>query len=208
MNTKLNISNFPSTHTKENILKICEVFGKVKTVDMLKDPTTGEFKGQVNVEYTDEIEAKKAHTGIMGLKVGEGAVLYVKRLTTISAPNANYEGGEIFKSLLDDDPTPCIMIRGLVVKEEIEVKDDYKELEESVHEEMNRYGTCLKVHCPRPPLFGEAENVPGYGKVYVRFQSEKDSEKAKQGLWKRRFNGRFVDTIYYPLEKFIKNQFD
>jgi splicing factor U2AF 65 kDa subunit len=159
------------------IMKICEVFGKVKSVDLLKDPATGEFKGQIHVEYIDEVEAKKGHTGMMGLKVGEG-LLYVKRLTTIATPTANIEG-EMFKALLDDSPTPCLLLKNLIVKEELKDREDYKELEESVLEEMNRYGHCLRVHCPRPPLFGEAESVAGYGKVYVRFQSELDAEKAK-----------------------------
>ena len=105
----------------------------------------------------------------------------------------------MFKALLDDTPTPCLMLRNLVVKEEIESRDDYKEIEESVHEEMNRYGNCLRVHCPRPPLFGSTEQVLGYGKVYVRFSNEQESEKAKQGIYRRRFNGRIVESIYYPV---------
>jgi hypothetical protein len=58
MNTKLLISNFPNTHTKEMIWKICEVFGKVKNVDLLKDTSTGEFKGQFHVEFETELDAK------------------------------------------------------------------------------------------------------------------------------------------------------
>lgn len=155
----------------------------------------------MHVEYVDEVEAKKGHTGMMGLKVGEG-LLFVKRMTTLAGPIGGMEG-EMFKALLDDDPTSCLMLRGLVVKEEIEQREDYKELEDSVLEEMNRYGECLKVHCPRPPRFGEAETVPGYGKVYVRFKTELEAEKAKQGLFRRRFNGRPVDSIYFPLEKYL-----
>jgi RNA recognition motif. (a.k.a. RRM, RBD, or RNP domain) len=112
------------------ISPICEVFGKVKALDLLKDPTTGEFKGQIHVEYFDEVDAKKGHTGMMGLKVGEG-VLYVKRLTTLATPTANIEG-EVFKSLLDDTPTPCLMLRNLLQKDEMENLQDYKELELSV----------------------------------------------------------------------------
>jgi len=37
LNTKLHVTNFPATHTKDMILKICEVFGKVKNVELLKD---------------------------------------------------------------------------------------------------------------------------------------------------------------------------
>jgi hypothetical protein len=46
-------------------------------------------------------------------------------------------------------------------------------------EEMLKHGSCLKVYCPRPPMFGEAESVSGYGKVYVRFTNEVEAEKAK-----------------------------
>jgi len=44
---------------------------------------------------------------------------------------------------------------------------------------MKKYGTVVKVHCPRPPLFGDPLSVPGVGKVYVKFTNEVDSEKAK-----------------------------
>ena len=69
MNTKLMVDNFPATHTKEMISKICQVFGKVKSIDLLKDPSTGEFRGQVHVEYETEQDAKKGYNGMLGLKV-------------------------------------------------------------------------------------------------------------------------------------------
>lgn len=131
----------------------------------------------MHVEYDNELDAKKGFTGMMGLKVGEH-VLFVKRLTTISAPSTSLEG-EVFKSLIEDRPTMCIVIKNAVKPEEIEARDDYKELEQSVEEEMNRYGQCLKVHCPRPPLFGDPYSVAGYGKIYVRFTLEDEAERAK-----------------------------
>jgi splicing factor U2AF subunit len=155
LNTKLLVTNFPPTHTKEMIQKISEVFGKVKSVDLLKDPVTGEFKGQVHIEYMDEVDAKKGHTGMMGLQIGEG-LLFVKRLTTLSAPSASIDG-EMFKMLLEDRPTTCLMLRNVFAKEEIENREDYKELEECVKEEMMRYGNCMRVHCPKAPIFGDAE---------------------------------------------------
>jgi splicing factor U2AF subunit len=206
LNNKLLVTGFPSSHTKDMIVKISEVFGLVKNVDLVKDPSTGEFKGQVYIEYGDEVDAKKGHSGMMGLKVGDG-LLHVKRLQTLSSGTANIDG-EMFKALLEDKPTQCLMLRNVFVKEEIEVREDYKELEDSVKEEMSRYGNCLKVHCPRAPLFGEAESVPGFGKVFVKFSTEEDAEKARSGVYRRRFNGRAVDTIYYPVEKFDDGKFD
>lgn len=44
---------------------------------------------------------------------------------------------------------------------------------------MNRYGKCLKVHTPRPPMFGEPYSVQGFGKIFVRFSNEEEAERAK-----------------------------
>jgi hypothetical protein len=57
-------------------------------------------------------------------------------------------------------------------------------------------------------MFGEAESVSGFGKVYVRFTNEVEAEKAKLAVYRRKFNGRIVESIYYPLEKFMKSQWD
>lgn len=164
------VNNFPPTHTKDMILQICEVFGKVKNIDLLKDPSTGEFRGQIHVEYDSEIDAKKAFSGMMGFNI-DGYVLHVKKLTTISAPTTSIEG-EVFKSLIEDKPTPCLVLKNVVKLEEIDSRDDYKELEWDVEDEMNRYGECKKVHVPKPPIFGDPSSVPGFGKVYVRFANE------------------------------------
>lgn len=138
MNTKLMVNHFPVTHTKEMIKQIAEVFGKVKTVDLLRDTATGEFKGQANIEYETEMDAKKGFTGMMGLKVDEN-ILHVKRLTTISAPTTSLEG-EVFKALIEDKPTECLMLKNCVRLDEMTERDDYKELETAVEEEMSRFG--------------------------------------------------------------------
>ncbi len=127
MNTKLMVSNFPCTHNKDMITQICEVFGKVKAVDLLKDTSTGEFRGQVHIEYDSEMDAKKGFTGMMGLKVDE-SVLFVKRMTTISAPVTSLEG-EVFKALIEDRPTCCLVIKNLLKLEEMTERDDYRDLE-------------------------------------------------------------------------------
>lgn len=99
-------------------------------------------------------------------------------------------------------------MKNIVKLDEIECRDDYKELEWDVEDEMKRYGTCMRVHVPRPPIYGDPSSVPGFGKVYVKFSNEMEAERAKHAIFKRRFNGRAVDVYYYPEEKFNKNQFD
>jgi hypothetical protein len=121
------VSNFPTTHSKEMIMKICEVFGKVKNIDLVKDTITGEFKGTVHVEYDSEMDAKKGYNGMLGLKIDD-SILFVKRLTTISAPTTSIEG-EVFKSLIEDKPTTCLILKNCIKLEEMTARDDYKELE-------------------------------------------------------------------------------
>lgn len=69
LNTKLEIVNFPLTHTLDMITKICEVFGLIRNIDLIKDPLTSEFKGTIHVEFSNEAEARNAHSSMMGLKI-------------------------------------------------------------------------------------------------------------------------------------------
>lgn len=134
LNTKLEIVNFPTTHTLEMITKICEVFGLIKNIDLIKDPLTSEFKGTVHVEFSTEAEARNALSSMMSLKI-EGQVLYVKKITSISAPTQDGTG-EVFKALLEDQPTRCLCLKNVVEPDEIEERFDYLELEFDIQDEM------------------------------------------------------------------------
>jgi RNA recognition motif-containing protein len=140
MNNKLEISNFPEEHTIDMIEEICKIFGKVKQIDMIKDPNTSRFKGIVHVEYSSEGEAKYAFSSMMGLKIEENR-LFVKKITSISAPTQD-GNGEMFKALIEDKPTSCLQLRNVLQIEEIEERMDYKELEFDVQDEMKKYGDC------------------------------------------------------------------
>lgn len=86
--------------------------------------------------------------------------------------------------------------------------EDFKELEFDVQDEMVRYGKVIRTHVPRPPKYGDPYQNKGFGKVYVRFSSEQEAERAKKALFKRRFNDRIVEASYYSDEKFFKNIFE
>lgn len=87
---------------------------------------------------------------------------------------------------------------------EIESRIDYKELEFDVEDEMMRYGKVARVVVPRPPLFCDPYSMPGYGRVYVRFNNMEEAQRAKKTLNMRRFNNRVVEIQYYPEERFSR----
>ena len=198
--------NFPDTHSLSMIQKICEVFGNVKNIDIIKDPITSEFKGTVHVEFQSEAEAKHAHSSMMGLKI-EDQILYVKKITSISAPTQDGTG-EVFKALIEDKPTLCLCLKILVSLDEIEERMDYKELEFDVQDEMMRYGKCVKVEVPRPPLFGDPFDMPGFSKVFALFSTTEEADRAKIALFRRRFNGRVVEAMFFPEEKMLQGIYE
>ena len=206
LNTKLEIVNFPETHTLEMITKICEVFGTVKNIDLIKDPLTSEFKGTVHVEFATEGEARNAHSSMIGLKI-EDQVLFVKKITSISAPTVDGTG-EVFKALIEDKPTRCLCLKNVVKLDEIEERFDYLELEFDIKDEMMRYGKCEKVVVPRPPLFGDPYSMPGFSKAFALFSNPADAERAKIALFRRRFNNRVIDAMFFPEEKLLNQQYE
>lgn len=137
----------------------------------------------------------------MGLKI-EDQILYVKKITSISAPTQDGTG-EVFKALIEDKPTLCLCLKNLVSLDEIEERMDYKELEFDVQDEMMRYGKCVKVEVPRPPLFGDPYDMPGFSKVFALFSTTEEADRAKIALFRRRFNGRVVEAMFFPEEKML-----
>jgi hypothetical protein len=127
-------------------------------------------------------EAKRALHGMMGLNVDK-SVLLTKKPSGILLMGHEGEGNrddEVFQSLIEDRPTPCLVIRNLIAMEEITSRMDYKDFEFDVKDEMDKYGECRKVIAPRPPMFGDPASTPGHGKVFVQFSVTEEAEKAKK----------------------------
>jgi hypothetical protein len=78
--------------------------------------------------------------------------------------------------MLDDKPTLCLMLKNVVKMEGLEHRIDYKELEFDIIDELAKYGNCLKVTVPRPPLFGDKSQTQGFGNCFALFSSIKDAE--------------------------------
>ena len=71
--------NFPLTHDEVAIRSLCEVFAKINALEMIRD-SMGRFTGTAIVECEDELEAKRAQSSMMGLRINDN-VLDVKKIT-------------------------------------------------------------------------------------------------------------------------------
>ena len=151
---------------------------------------------------------------MMGLEINK-KVLYVAKCQPPTDEELELEFGgafmgdsEIFKQVIDDKPTSCLVMKNCVFAREDFTHEDYKELEFDIKDELVKYGDVKRCHLPRPPKYGDPHLLKGFGKVFVRYANEKDAENAKMKLFKRRFNDRYLEVNYYPEDKFINNIFE
>ena len=110
--------------------------------------------------------------------------------------------------MIDDRPSPCLVLHNVVNPAENQDPEDYKELEFDVQDELVKYGKVLRTHIPRPPKHGDPYQMKGFGKCYVRFETTDAATSAKRALFKRRFNDRYVEALFYPESKFKEGLFD
>jgi hypothetical protein len=74
------------------------------------------------------MEAQRAFNCMLGLKI-EDEVLQVKKMQPGEGAQNFGETGEVFRQLLDDKPTYCLMIKNVVKPEGLDQRIDYKEME-------------------------------------------------------------------------------
>mmetsp|Transcript_11014 Transcript_11014/g.18404 ORF Transcript_11014/g.18404 Transcript_11014/m.18404 type:complete len:128 (-) Transcript_11014:86-469(-) len=115
---------------------------------------------------------------------------------------------EVFRDIHEEKPTPCLVLKNIVKVNENMDAEDYKELEFDISEEIEKYGKVKRVHVPRPPRYGDPYMMKGFGKAYAMLETDKDALNAKNKLFNRRFNNRFVEVYFYPEHKFTQNLFE
>ena len=65
---------------------------------------------------------------------------------------------------------------------------------EDVREETQKFGQVLDIKIPRP---AGARTSPGVGKIYVKFGTTEDAQKALAALAGRKFADRTVVVSYF-----------
>jgi hypothetical protein len=79
VNCRIKVMNFPIDHDEAMIRSICEIFGKLVSIEMVRN-NDGSFTGVVNAEFESELEARKALSGITGFTISD-QVLDARKIT-------------------------------------------------------------------------------------------------------------------------------
>jgi splicing factor U2AF 65 kDa subunit len=76
------------------------------------------------------------------------------------------------------------------------------EICEDVKEECEKFGPVLEMKVPRPVA---GRQLPGVGKIYVKFEDKESAQKALRSLAGRKFADRTVVVTYFGEEYFDVN---
>jgi len=91
--TKLLVSNLPIDYDESQIKEILRVIGNIKHLEIITDPNTGKYKGEVYVQYEKEEDSRRAETTLLGMNIKDAYLSVKKVQSTTTLQDGGYGGG-------------------------------------------------------------------------------------------------------------------
>jgi splicing factor U2AF subunit len=196
---RLVISGLPHGFHLEEVREVLERFGKLKCIDMPKDPLTGLTKGYAVFDFADD-DAMAMALQEPDLTVG-GCCARIARAgkeslaQALLPPTPDFDNRAKFTSRI-------LVLKNLARITDLENEEDYDDLHEDVLEQCKKHGRVVSIVIPKP-----GEHTSGIGKIFVEFACLEEAQQAKTALTGMRFNGREVQCGYHPEELFFQSNF-
>ena len=235
--SKIFVSNIPLKFKENDVKEIFKIFGRIKSIELLTDPTTKEFNGQCNLEYETEKSTQEALHYAMGMKLSEN-VLYVKRSTSIiptynintnnsNLPSSRQGLGILTTSVNSSTINSNNTISGISTEDYIKFRennpskvlciknmvsiqelDNKDEYDELYDDVLEECKSYGKVIQIKIPRPSGEYGSSGVGKVFVEYANRDGAKWAKDKLNGYVFRNRELEVVYHPEESFRKNQLD
>lgn len=228
---RLYMGNIPQYMTDEQVKKLVESFGQLKTFEMKTEFSMGEAvsKGYCFFEYFDATQAENALAKLNDLEIGDKK-LKVQRLGQAEdkkkegvkkAPTKEKETSYLlmFPRLRDPlvqacltvpvicaTPSRVLQLLNICGVEDLFDSEFVQELTNDVREECERFGTIEKVEVPLPDL-RTGKCAASVGKVFVKFAYQISAKQARFRLNGRTYARRTVIASFYPEDKFEKKDY-
>mmetsp|Transcript_4549 Transcript_4549/g.6801 ORF Transcript_4549/g.6801 Transcript_4549/m.6801 type:complete len:279 (-) Transcript_4549:3-839(-) len=231
---KIFIGNLPPGLNDLEVKEFLSAYGELKAFHMVKDIGTGMTKGYAFFTYVNPDVTDEACKGLNGIELG-GKKLVCQRANIGAKPNAaavtellgGVMGGGMMglgglgmiqgmasinaaalalqtTGLNAVGATKILVLQNMVSIDELKDDNEYKEILEEVRDELQNHGRVEKVVIPRP-----AEGkVKGLGKIFIKFASVDDAQRAERNVSGRKFGERTVLTRYLKENDFAKGEFD
>lgn len=219
---KVFIGGIPYNLTEDQIKNLLQSYGPLAAFNLIKEPSTGMSKGFAFFEFVDPSVVDAACDGLHGMQVGDktltvrrasqtsgvatGAATHASSGAGISAiGNSNGLNGLVDANALLTASTRVLELRNVVVNEVLEDDEEYEDIKEEMEEEGRKFGNLQKVVIPRP---GDEGSTGGVGRVFLKYSSCEEAERAQVAMSGRRFDDRTVEVAFFDENKFEQNELD
>ncbi|PWA02392.1 hypothetical protein BB558_001458 [Smittium angustum] len=218
---KIYVGNIPIHLSDDDVIELLSVFGPLRSFILVKDSMSGVSKGFAFLEYADPTITDVACSGLNGMELGDRRII-VQRASVGSKntlPVTQMTGQMPFggmqlnipQSLLQPAlsgdkvrPSRVLQLLNMVSKEELVDDEEYNEIAEDIRDECTKFGSVESIKIPRPI---DGHDVPGVGKIFVKFGSEDEASSALRALAGRKFAERTVYVSYITEEDYEEGNF-
>lgn len=226
---KIYLGNLPQYLSEENIRKMVEFFGPLKSFQMKLEPAiNGESisKGYCILEYQNITDAEKAISSLAGQVVGDKE-LRIQKMVDVGhqksrekaqvAPTTEIQTSFLlmFPKLRDPQvqamlaasktcttPSRVVQLLNMFQLEDLFEETFYQQLITDLQEECKKYGVVERIDVTRPhPLTGGCS--PSVGKVFVKFADLTSARQAQHRLNGRTYMSRTIVCSFTPEEKWV-----
>ncbi|KAJ3016402.1 hypothetical protein HKX48_004043 [Thoreauomyces humboldtii] len=213
---KIFVGGLPPFLNEEQVIELLKSFGELRAFNLVKDGLSGLSKGFAFCEYVDPGITDIACQGLNGMELGDKK-LVVQRASVganrMGMPGMPGMGGfpmmgmpaPLLVANGPAEPTTVILLLNMVTVDELVDDQEYQDILEDVREECAKFGTVVDITIPRP-ISGRTD-VPGVGKIFVKFENLEQSEAALKALGGRKFDERTVISAYFSEEQYASGQF-
>lgn len=232
---KMYVTDLPVTLTDEELTRMCEAFGTVRSAALMKDLKTGQSMGCGVVEFEDPASTDAAvkmldrkpigskiprfHKGplvpvITRLNELGDRVPHTSSVVTELPTSVTYKifsnaiiGAQVKAARQEGaHPSNVVQLLNAVFPEDLIKDEDYATIVEDMRTEASQYGTLISVVIPRPPE--DLSFKPGVGKVFLHFSDTTAARRAQAELNGRRYDQRrVICAAFYRLDRFLEGKY-
>lgn len=196
---RLIITGLPHGQTVDEIKHLLEEYGKLRSLEMPRDPITGLTKGYAVFDYEeDSALAEILQQGMIRVSGCQAKVARVGKESLAQAflpPIPDFDNRAKFSSRI-------LVLKNMVRITDLENDEDYDDIHEDVLEECKKHGRVVSIVIPRP-----GTHTSGIGKIFVEFSSVEEANRAKTLLEGMKFNEKKVECAFHPEELFFQSNF-
>lgn len=215
---KVFIGGIPYNLTEDQIKSLLQTYGPLAAFNLIKEPSTGMSKGFAFFEFVDPSVVDAACSGLHGMSVGD-KTLTVRRASNSSgghnATHASMGTGVPREAIVPQTPvsanalltssTTVVELRNVVTREEVENDEEYEDIKDDMEEEGGKFGKLESVVIPRPSD-GPATEA-GVGRVFLKYSSKEEAERAHATMSGRRFGENTVEAAFFDERRFADRAF-